>query len=89
MLTYEYHCEQNGETLEVRHRMTERLETWGELCARLERDLGKTPAHTPVERVITGGILGTVSGGTSKSSDMPSLPMASCCGNPASCRHHG
>lgn len=89
MLTYQYHCTENGETLEVRHGMKERLATWGEVCARLERETGKTPAETPVERVITGGILGTVNGGTPKADPLPSLPMAGCCGKPASCRHHG
>ena len=89
MLTYQYRCDQNGETIEVRHRMTERLGTWGEVCSKAERDLGSTPADAPVERVISGGLLGTVNGGTTKSGGMPSLPMAGCCGNPTSCRHHG
>lgn len=86
MPTYQYHCEQNGETLEVQHRMTETLKTWGELCARLERDPGKTPADTPIATIISGGLLATVSGGTPKSESL--LPMAGCCGNPSSCRHH-
>ncbi len=89
MLTYQYRCEQNGETLEVRHRMTERFTTWGELCAALERAPGPTPVDTPVERLISGGLLGTVSGGTPQTSTMPSLPMAGCCGNPSGCGRHG
>lgn len=89
MLTYQYHCEQNGETVEVRHRITESFKTWGDVCARLERDPGMTPTTAPVERLISGGILGTVNGGTTRSEGMPSLPMAGCCGRPASCRHHG
>jgi hypothetical protein len=88
MLTYQYQCASNGEVIEVRHRMTERLETWGQLCEHAGVDLGKTPASEPVERVISGGLMATVNGGTSKSTDMPALPMASCCGNPTSCRHH-
>jgi hypothetical protein len=34
-------------------------------------------------------LMGTVSGGTQRSSTANPLPMAGCCGNPASCRHHG
>jgi CO dehydrogenase nickel-insertion accessory protein CooC1 len=29
---YEYHCEENGETLEVRHSMNDHVATWGELA---------------------------------------------------------
>lgn len=86
MPTYQYHCEKNGETLEVQHRMTETLKTWGQLCAKLERDLGKTPADAPIETVISGGLMAMVNGGTPKSESL--LPMAGCCGNPTSCHHH-
>lgn len=89
MLTYQYHCEANGETLEVRHRMTDKLQTWGEVCVAAGREPGQTPAQTPVERLISGGQLASVSGGTARSSSMAPLPMAGCCGNPASCHHHG
>jgi hypothetical protein len=89
MLTYQYQCPNNGEVLEVRHRMSERIETWGELCARLERELGATPAAAPVERVISGGLMASVNGGTARSTEM-NLPIAGgCCGSPSSCRHHG
>lgn len=88
MLTYQYRCEQNGETVEVRHRMTEKLTTWGDVCARLERDPGATPAETPVERLISGGLLGTVNGSSTRSVELPTLPVG-CCGRPATCRHHG
>jgi hypothetical protein len=94
MVTYEYFCEQNSETIQVQHSMRERLATWGELCAKAGRDPGATPANTPVERVITGGLLGLVNGGTpsgtsvAAAKEAASLPMAGgCCGNPASCRH--
>jgi hypothetical protein len=55
MPTYDYHCAANGTTLEVEHKLAEKLATWGELCARTGHALGRTPASTPIERLITGG----------------------------------
>ncbi len=55
MPMYEYHCEANGQTVEVVHRMSERFETWGELCEKAGIDAGKTPAATPVKRLIGSG----------------------------------
>jgi hypothetical protein len=89
MLTYQYHCPSNGQTIDVQHGMKERLATWGEVCKRAGVALNGTPANAEVERLISGGLMGTVSGGTATSAEaMPKLPMAGCCGNPASCRHH-
>jgi len=89
MITYQYHCPTNDRTLEVQHSMRESIRTWGELCQRTGNDPGKTPADTPVERLISGGLHASVSGGTSPSSSSSLLPMAGCCGNPSSCHHHG
>lgn len=55
MPTYDYLCEANGRTLEVSHKMSETLATWGELCARLGIEPGKTPKTAPVQRLISGG----------------------------------
>ncbi|WP_043739524.1 hypothetical protein [Thioalkalivibrio nitratireducens] len=55
MPTYDYRCDTNGRVLEVSHRMSENLSTWGELCARAGVDLGETPAEAPVQRLATGG----------------------------------
>ena len=33
MPTYDYFCETNGRKVEVRHRMSEEIHNWGELCA--------------------------------------------------------
>ena len=57
MPTYEYHCPSNGQTLEVRHGMSEKLLTWGELCERAGIQLDGTPAETPIKRNILGGQL--------------------------------
>lgn len=55
MPSYDYQCAANGQVLEVRHAMSEKLTTWGELCENAGVDLGDTPADAPVERLITGG----------------------------------
>ena len=57
MPTYRYHCPSNDQTLEIRHGMRERVETWGELCQRLLRPLGTTSPEAPVKRLLDGGIL--------------------------------
>lgn len=55
MPTYDYYCPANGEQVEVRHRMSETVNTWGEICERTGRDPGETPADARVERRISGG----------------------------------
>jgi len=89
MLTYQYHCPANNRTVDVRHGMKERLTTWGDVCQRAGIDPGQTPADAEVERLISGGLLGSVAGGTQTSASFNALPMAGCCGNPSGCRHHG
>lgn len=53
---YEYRCATNGRTLEVRHGMDERVETWGQLALRAGADPGDTPAEAPVERLISAPV---------------------------------
>ena len=55
MPTYDYSCESNGRVVEVRHRMSESLSNWGELCARAGIEVGDTPPDSPVQRLATGG----------------------------------
>ena len=81
MPTYDYHCPSNQQTVTVLHGMKDSIATWGELCQRTETSLGKTPPETPVERLISGGIALPIPGA------IPQLPMAGCCGHPASCGH--
>jgi hypothetical protein len=65
---YEYRCGANGQTLEVRHAMATRLETWGELSEAAGTDPGDTPSDAPVERLmsapvpLTGSSAGPVEG---------------------------
>ncbi|MEX2465695.1 MAG: zinc ribbon domain-containing protein [Gemmatimonadota bacterium] len=61
---YEYHCPSNGRTVEVRHGMNERVETWGALIERTGIDAGDTPAATPVERLLSAPVPLTGDSGT-------------------------
>jgi len=53
---YEYRCSANGTTLEVRHGMGDRVETWGELAARAGVPLGTTAPDEPVERLLSAPV---------------------------------
>ncbi len=53
MPRYDYYCEVNGRTVEVVHRIDERLSTWGEVCTAAGIDTGETRPDTSVRRVIT------------------------------------
>lgn len=55
MPTYDYFCETNGKKIEVKHRMSEELKNWGELCEKAGMDVGDTPVEAPVRRLISGG----------------------------------
>lgn len=90
MLTYEYFCSANERTVEVAHGIRESVGTWGELCQRAGIEPGETTPDAPVERLISGGLLARVSGGTPSSQGaLPTLPMGGCCGRPSQCGHHG
>ncbi len=84
MITYEYFCPTNSQTVTVEHSMSESLATWSELCQRAGVPQGDTDPQAAVERLISGGLLAVTS---SRTQENP-LPMAGCCGNPTSCRHH-
>jgi predicted nucleic acid-binding Zn ribbon protein len=79
MPTYDYHCEANGRTVEVSHRMAERLITWGEVCERAGLPLGNTPARTPVNRLVSGAAV------LSGKSGSAAAAMESCAAGPACC----
>ena len=52
MITYDYHCDANGETVTVSHSIKETLRTWGEICSLADHCMGETPPHTPIRRLI-------------------------------------
>jgi hypothetical protein len=79
MPTYDYRCDTNGRVLEVNHRMSESLATWGEVCARAGIDTGDTPAEAPVHRLATGGnIISSTSRG-SGAAPAPACGTGGCC----------
>lgn len=55
MPIYDYHCSTNGRTLQVQHRMSESIATWGELCRLAGIEPGETVATAPVEKIFTAG----------------------------------
>ena len=79
MPTYDYRCDTNDRVIEVSHRMSETLTSWGELCEHAGMELGDTPADAPVHRLATGGNVITSSSLGSGCSPMPSCATGSCC----------
>ena len=77
MPTYDYRCDDNGQVLEVNHRMSDSLATWGELCARLGQSPGDTPADAPVHRLATGGNI--LSGSVRSGGEAPACSSGACC----------
>lgn len=55
MPSYDYRCPANGQVLEVKHRMSESVRDWGQLCALADIEPGDTPSDAPVEKLATGG----------------------------------
>ena len=79
MAIYEYHCETNGRTVEVRHGMGIRLQTWGELEEKAGLEVDGTPPDAPIERLMSAGVPMT---GGSRSNPAPQSgpPCGSACG---------
>ena len=78
MPSYDYRCAANGQVVEVRHRMSEKLTTWGEVCTHAGILAGDTDPDSPVERLITGG--GLVSSSTLSNPEAPSCGSGGCAG---------
>lgn len=83
MPKYDYLCEANGQVVEVSHPMSERLATWGELCALTGQALADTPADSPVTKLITGG--GVVRASSLKNPSAPPCQTGAPCCGPGSC----
>lgn len=77
MALYDYYCEANDRTVEVRHGMSESLETWGDLCEAAGIEPGDTPDDAPIRRLM--GIPVPVTGG-SKPSNGGAAPCGPSCG---------
>ena len=78
MPSYDYRCEQNGRVVEVSHKMSEKLTTWGEVCEKASLEPGDTPSDTPVVRLITGG--NVISSSTLSNPEAPSCATGGCGG---------
>jgi predicted nucleic acid-binding Zn ribbon protein len=76
MPTYDYRCVPTGDVVEVRHGMSEKLSTWGELCERTGQTLGDVPSDAPVEKLITGGSV--VSSSALSNADAPACSTGMC-----------
>ena len=53
MPTYDYLCEANGRTVEVRHGVGAEVRTWSDLCVLADAEVGDTPPAAPVRRLIS------------------------------------
>ena len=53
MISYDYHWDENGETITVSHSIKETLTNWGQLCSLANHHMGSTPPFTPVRRLIS------------------------------------
>ena len=81
MPTYDYVCPANGQVVEVKHRMSEVIRTWGELCQAAGIATNDTPAEAPVEKKLSASFV--------KSNSMGSEPPCNtgpCCGG-GGCGH--
>ncbi|HSW27973.1 MAG TPA: hypothetical protein VLH75_00650 [Longimicrobiales bacterium] len=82
---YEYRCAANGRTVEVRHAMSERMESWGEVAAAAGIERGETPEDAPVERLMSAASVGSAPG-----HEVPSAgpgPGFGGCGPGCACAH--
>lgn len=78
MPSYDYRCEANGAVVEVRHRMSEQVTTWGELSALAGIETGETPPDAPVKKLITGGQV--VRSSSLGDAAAPACSSGPCCG---------
>jgi predicted nucleic acid-binding Zn ribbon protein len=76
MPTYEYRCEANGKIVEVRHKMSERITTWGELCSRAGISVGQTNPSAPVQKLISASFVGT--GSSAPACEAPGCGSGAC-----------
>lgn len=78
MPTYDYRCPANDRIIEVRHRMSDSISNWGELCAVTDIDPGNTPPDAPVEKLITGSQV--VRSSSLGDAAAPACSSGPCCG---------
>jgi len=82
MPTYDYRCEADQKVYEVKHSISEKLETWGELCERAGLGTNGIAPDTKVTRLISGS--GVVKSSSLKNPEAPPC-MSGGCGAGGSC----
>ena len=83
---YEYRCAANGRTVEVRHAMSERMETWGDVAAAAGIEGGETPPDATVERLMSAASVGHAAQGSSPAAGPG--PGFGGCGPGCACAHN-
>lgn len=78
MALYDYFCEANDRTVEVRHGMSQSVKTWGELCEVAGLESGDTPADAPVRRLMSAPVPMTGGSTSSGSGTAPCGPSCGC-----------
>lgn len=53
MPIYEYYCEDNGQTVQVKHGIDVELTTWGEVCYASQLTMGDTDFLASVRKVLS------------------------------------
>ena len=76
MPTYDYYCDANERKIEVSHKMSEAIGSWGELCERAGIEPGDTPADAPVRKLFGAS---AVIGSSSLKSPEPACSTGGCC----------
>jgi hypothetical protein len=74
---YDYYCETNDRTVEVRHGMSEVVKTWGELCEMAGIETGDTPADAPLRKLMGAPV--PMTRGSTGSSSGPACGTSGCC----------
>jgi len=69
MPTYDYRCLASGRIYEVKHAISQKALTWGELCELGKLERGDTPLDSPVERLVSAA--GVVSNGALRNPEPP------------------
>ena len=82
MPSYDYRCLASGRIYEVKHSISRKASTWGELCEMGNLEPGDTPADSTVERLVSAA--GVVSKGALRNPEAPPCAAANaCCGGGA------
>lgn len=78
MALYDYYCEVNDRTIEVRHGMSESLQNWGELCEAAGIDPGDTPVDAPIRKLMGAPVPMTGSSPSGGNGPAPCGPSCGC-----------